>query len=140
MFNNPDTTPSSDTETIIGSTVKVEGDFIGQGNIIVEGEVIGSLKTDGDLRIGSRATIRADVTAASAVVAGTVHGNITTQEQLELLDTAVVDGDIMAARVSMVPGAVFNGKCSMEQKSSKNVAASALKAANEEIKEKEEDK
>ena len=132
MFKNSDIPPSADTETIIGSTVKVEGDFVGKGNIVVEGEVSGSLKTDGEVRVGTRATINANISAASAMIAGTVHGNISVSERLDLTETALIDGDITAKSVSMTPGAVFNGKCAMGGSSKQPVQTSSYKNAKKE--------
>ena len=53
MFNNKqdykDLKDLKEIETIIGPSVKVKGDFHGSGNIVVEGIVEGSLKSDSTL-------------------------------------------------------------------------------------------
>ena len=38
-------------ETVIGPSVKVDGDFAGEGNVLVQGVVNGTLKTKGNLRV-----------------------------------------------------------------------------------------
>ena len=65
-----------DIETIIGSTVKVEGDFKGQGDVVVEGQVQGKLSTKGNLSVGENAKITADVSAHNAIIAGELIGNL----------------------------------------------------------------
>jgi len=100
-----------ENETIIGPTVKVDGDFISEGNVWVQGVVNGSLKTRGDLRVDKGSKIKADVEAANAVVAGQVKGNLTIQSNLELGATAVIEGDIVAKVLSIEPGAILNGHC-----------------------------
>jgi cytoskeletal protein CcmA (bactofilin family) len=106
--------PSAQTgETIIAQGVRVEGDFHSQGDVIIDGEVSGSVETKSALTIGETAKIHADVKAASAVVAGEVVGNIFAGEMLELLATSHVKGDIVTGRISVAAGAQVNGRVSM---------------------------
>lgn len=42
----------NEIETVIGPSVKVEGDFVTEGNMIVEGTICGSIKTSKNLKIG----------------------------------------------------------------------------------------
>jgi len=100
-------------ETIIGPSVKVKGDFNSHGNIIVEGIVEGTLKTKGNLRVGSQAKITADVEAKEAKISGEVTGNLKIKGYLELSATAKVTGDIEAVSMSIERGAILNGKCAM---------------------------
>ncbi|MFH1047331.1 MAG: polymer-forming cytoskeletal protein [Patescibacteria group bacterium] len=100
-------------ETIISASVKVEGDFVSQGNVLIEGEVEGSLRTEKDLRVGEHARISADVFAASATVAGEVRGNIEVSGRLELEPTAKIYGDVKTADLIVASGAVINGKLVM---------------------------
>lgn len=102
-------------ETIIAPGVRVEGDFTSQGFVLIDGEVIGSVKTEADLDVGERAKISADVTASNAHVAGTVKGNIHVAERLEVASTAHVAGDIDAKILVVEQGAIINGKISMNE-------------------------
>lgn len=102
-------------ETVIGPSVKVEGDFISKGNVTVEGAVYGTLKTDKDLKIGSGAKISADVFAANAFIAGEIKGNVKVGNKLELTDTSKIFGDVETRTLVMAAGSVLNGKCSMCQ-------------------------
>ncbi len=117
MFNRREETnhmPSSNgQETIIAQGVKVEGDFTSSGDVVIDGEVSGSIQTAASLRVGDTAKITADVTAAVAVIAGVVQGNVKVAERLELLETSVVDGDITCRVLSVAPGARINGRVEM---------------------------
>ena len=42
---DPIAVSSASEDTIIGKTIKIEGDLISDGDIVVEGEVSGSVKT-----------------------------------------------------------------------------------------------
>ncbi|MFA6410301.1 MAG: polymer-forming cytoskeletal protein [Candidatus Buchananbacteria bacterium] len=98
-------------ETIIGPSVQVEGNFVANGDIIIEGTVSGSIKTEKNLRIGDEAKIFADIWAANAIIAGEVQGNITIKEGLELTSTARVFGDVKTKTIVISAGATLQGKC-----------------------------
>ncbi len=101
-------------ETVIAPGVKVEGDFTSQGFVLIDGEVVGSIKTESDLDIGERAQISADVTASNAHVAGSVKGNIKVGERLEVARTARIFGDITSKVLVVEQGALINGKVTMD--------------------------
>lgn len=100
-------------DTIIAEGVKVEGDFKSRGNIIIEGAVDGSIKTNNNLQVGERAKISANVEATNAYVAGEISGNVSVKEKLELAPTAKIFGDLEAKTLIINAGALFNGKCQM---------------------------
>lgn len=100
-------------DTIIAQGVKVEGDFNSKGNIVIEGVVVGSVKTNNDLHVGEKAKISASVSAKNALICGEVQGNIKAREKLELSPTSKVYGDIEAKILIINAGAIMNGKCAM---------------------------
>lgn len=104
---------SSGQETIIAQGVKVEGDFTSSGDVLIDGEVSGSVRTAAALRIGDAARIRADVTAGTAVIAGEVEGNVHIADRLELMERSVVHGDVECQVLSVAAGATINGRISM---------------------------
>jgi len=104
---------NENTETIIGSGVKLEGTFAASGNITVKGVVSGSIETENDLYVEDGAVIEADVKAKNIFVAGEIKGNLKAQEKIELKKTAKVNGDVECKFLSVEEEAVFNGKCVM---------------------------
>lgn len=113
MFKSQEEESFKKVETIIGPSVKVKGDFNSQGNIVVEGIVEGSLKTKGNLHIGDKAKVIAEVEANDAKIGGQVNGNIKIKGYLEIMATAKIFGDIEASILSIERGAILNGKCAM---------------------------
>lgn len=113
MFKKDDSSEGGIQDTIIAQGVKVEGEFDSQGNVVVEGEVHGSLHTERELRVGEQARIIANVVAENAIVSGEVQGNIKVNDRLELTPTSRISGDIEAKTISIAPGAILNGRCSM---------------------------
>lgn len=114
MFNkNQDINSSKNIETIIGPSVKVEGDFRGEGDLIIEGILIGNLQTKNNLKIGQNAVVEAEIKANNAFISGKVKGNITVKGKLEITSTAIVLGDIKAQILSIESGALLKGKLDM---------------------------
>jgi cytoskeletal protein CcmA (bactofilin family) len=107
-------------ETVVGPSLKVKGNFKGKGNIIVEGEVDGSLKTDSFIFIGNQAKVTASVEAKTAKIGGIVTGNLKIYEHLDIVGSAQIYGDIQCASLSVEKGAKINGKCIMEEKTTAN--------------------
>lgn len=129
MFKKED---GDTVETIIGPSVQVEGNFVANGDIIVEGTVSGSIKTEKNLRVGKDAKIFADISANNAFVAGEIQGNIKIKENLELTNTAKIFGDVKTKILNVSPGAALNGKCSAgEETKAKFEKADGPKASRE---------
>ncbi len=101
-------------ETIIAHGVRVEGDFISESDILIEGEVVGSIKTTGDLRVGDQAQISGTVTSQNAFISGRVEGNVSIVDRLEISSGAVIVGDLSTTVISISAGAKLNGTISMD--------------------------
>lgn len=100
-------------ETIIAQGVRIEGEFIAQGDIVIEGEVRGTIITEGDLRIGDAAKVEADIRAQNAVVSGEVRGTMQIAAKLELMPSSRFTGDISVDVLSVGAGAQVNGTVHM---------------------------
>ena len=114
MFNkNQSSLPQKNVETIIGPSVKLEGKFKGEGDLVVEGILIGGLETKKNLKVGTNAIIQANVRADNAFVSGKIKGNISVKGKLEITNTAIILGDIRAKIISIESGALVQGKVIM---------------------------
>jgi len=103
----------SQATTVIARGVKVEGDFNSDGDVLIEGEVKGSLKTTSDLSVGGESVIAADIKAGTATVSGRVDGNMIIDAQLVVKSSANIHGDIVAETMSVEKGAQLEGKVSI---------------------------
>ncbi|MBI4994721.1 polymer-forming cytoskeletal protein [Candidatus Peregrinibacteria bacterium] len=102
------------SETIIGPSVHLEGNFNSQGNIKIAGSLAGSLQTVGNVVIEEGAKVHASVGAQMALVAGEVRGDVKIKDKLELTSTARVWGNVEAKVLVIAAGAILNGKCNMK--------------------------
>jgi excisionase family DNA binding protein len=82
-------------------------------NLRINGKFEGNLDTKGNLTIGQTANVNADITGDTIIIEGRVKGKITAREKLIILPTAIVEGDIFPASLSIGDGGIFEGKCSM---------------------------
>lgn len=122
MFNKNHSGASKEgVETIIGPSVKIEGNFVCQGGIVIEGEVKGTISTAGFLEVGDKASVVADVTAQEARIGGEVRGNLKIEGYLELTASAKIIGDMEVASLSIARGATIKGKCTVAANESKAI-------------------
>ncbi len=109
--NKPD--KFKNAETIIGPSIKVKGNFQGQGDIIILGLLEGSLKTNASVFIGAKAKITANISAKDIIVNGEVHGNLKIKNYLSIGNTAKISGDLQYGEISIDKGANINGQLLM---------------------------
>lgn len=110
---------------MIGASVVIKGEVSAREDLTISGRVEGKVEVrDHVVRVGREAQVHASIQARAVAVEGTVKGNITATERIELLENGSVEGDIAAPKVAMAEGAQFRGKIDM----------SSPKAASAEIK------
>ena len=103
----------SHISNIIGQETVLEGSMGSTGNIRLEGKIYGNVTAKAKFVMGKEACIEGNVVARSGEIAGNIKGNIEISELLILKPSAVVNGDILANRLVVEPGATFNGSCKM---------------------------
>jgi cytoskeletal protein CcmA (bactofilin family) len=95
----------------IGASIVIKGDITAREDLVVSGRIEGSITVDGhSVIVHSGAEVLADVQAHAIVVAGQVLGALSADEAIELQPTAQVEGELVAPRLKVHDGAVFNGK------------------------------
>lgn len=107
--------------TVIGESYTFTGEFQGGSIIRVEGTIIGNVHVDAGVILGEKGKIEGDITTKSAVIHGTVNGNITAT-QLEIKKTAHVNGDITTDTIEIELGAQYNGRLNMHRQQRLSVA------------------
>lgn len=103
-----------ETETVIGPSVHLEGNFNSQGNIQIAGSLSGSLQTAGIVKVEAGAMVHANIVAKEVIIDGEVKGDVKAAERLELGPTARLWGNIETKVLSVAPGAFLSGKCNMK--------------------------
>lgn len=117
-------------ETIIGSSIRVDGNLLLRNSVRIDGLVNGNIfQEDGyeaTVAIAKGATVNGDIRAKHVIVSGNLQGNIFSSDRVELLDTAFVSGDITYGTLGMQVGAKLEGKLRQADGESSSQAAGAL--------------
>ena len=119
MFNKPQPNGSKNQEVdsssrnIIASDTVFKGDIQSNGNIRIDGTVIGTLNCKCKVVVGDSGKIEGEVVCQSANISGEVKVKITVTELLTLKASSKLVGDIIAGKLEVEPGAIFSGNCSM---------------------------
>jgi cytoskeletal protein CcmA (bactofilin family) len=102
-------------EARIGSAARVRGRIHGDGDLLVEGHVEGSVTLRGDLTIAEGASVSSESVSAHAVfIAGTLEGNVAATGVVRLAPGARVRGDVQGNAVTIDDGAHFTGRLDCE--------------------------
>jgi len=98
----------------VGNGTVLTGETNFQSMLRVDGHLTGKVHSDnGTLVIGTDGLVDADIEVLSAVVNGSVNGDITASERVELGRASKVVGNITTPQIVIEPGAVFEGSCHM---------------------------
>ena len=96
--------------TAIGKTIRILGDVVAAEELEIEGKIEGTVRChENHVLIAPEGVVRGDLEAAYAEIDGHFTGNIVTTDGVALGQSAVIEGNILAPRVSMIGGCVFNG-------------------------------
>lgn len=97
----------------IGAGTEIKGDIQCDGDLRIDGSVVGTIDVKGKVVIGNAGVIEGEVTCKNGDVSGKIRGKITVQELLSLKSSSEFRGDIITKKLSIEPGSQFNGTCQM---------------------------
>lgn len=99
--------------TVVGVNVALSGTLKDQNDIVVHGMVDGQVISDKSVSVGQSAQVKGPVKASIVTVAGTVRGEISAAERLEIMETGKVFGSITTKDLIVRSGAIISGKVEM---------------------------
>ncbi len=101
---------------LIGKGTEITGDINSLGDVRIDGTLKGNLITKGKFVLGPNGSITGNVKSQNADLSGEVKGTVEVDDMLSLKVSARITGDIITGKLSIEPGAVFSGNCSMGAK------------------------
>ncbi|MFO7849640.1 MAG: polymer-forming cytoskeletal protein [Spirochaetia bacterium] len=113
MARNYRKNKSAEYATTLGKATKLSGKLTYTESLRINGIFEGEIVSEGSLYIAEGAKVRADITAESVLLGGTVYGDVAATKKVELLSTCRLFGDIKAPSVRIADGVVFEGSCEM---------------------------
>ena len=96
-------------ESLIASDITIEGKIEGGGSVRIAGKFKGDVSVQGDLAIEVGAKLTGGVRADKVTIGGELEGNIEEASRVDLLQTAVLIGDIKTQSVTVAAGARMRG-------------------------------
>ena len=98
----------------VGNGTVLTGETSFQAMLRIDGHLTGRISSEsGTLIVGSSGRVDANIAVASAIISGTVNGDIVATEKLELTRTARIIGNVQTPRLVIDDGAIFEGGCTM---------------------------
>ncbi|GAB1451029.1 polymer-forming cytoskeletal protein [Draconibacterium sp.] len=98
---------------IISEGTKIKGDVIANGDIRIDGELMGNISAKSKLVIGTKGRIEGQIICNNIEISGYVKGKVTATDLINMKSTSQIVGDIVAGKLSIEPGAMFSGSCMM---------------------------
>src|SRR5580698_8426816 len=100
----------------IGKTVVIRGELKGSEDLIVDGQLEGTISlSEGRLTIGPSADVAADLSAKDVLILGHLQGNVIASGRVDLRAGCTMEGDIRALRLAVEDNAVFRGRVDLTQ-------------------------
>ena len=98
---------------LVATGTKITGDLLSDGDIRIDGELMGNLESKGRLVIGASGKVEGEIRCKSCEISGTQKGKLFITELLSLKASSAVSGDMVTGKLSIEPGAYFMGTCNM---------------------------
>ncbi len=99
--------------SILGPTLKFKGELTANEDLVIQGQIEGSIKHTSNLTIGEEGKLKADVVAEHISVEGKVDGDLEGRNAVVVKNNANVEGNIYSPVVTLHEGATFNGRIDM---------------------------
>lgn len=100
---------------LIAKGTRITGDVASDGDLRIDGEIVGNLETKGRLVIGPSGKIEGEIKCKSSEISGTHKGKLYVSDLLSLKASSNVIGEIVTGKLSIEPGAFFAGTCTMNE-------------------------
>lgn len=101
-------------ETVIGSSITVDGEILGDEPLVVHGHIKGRVSLREGMYVEPSGVIEADVETREVHVSGQLTGNVIAKERVEIKTGGKITGDIRSPRILIADGALFKGNIDMD--------------------------
>jgi cytoskeletal protein CcmA (bactofilin family) len=122
--------PGEVRRNVIAEGTVIVGNINAEGDLRVEGKVVGTLVCNSKLVVSGTGYIEGNIDARVATVEGEVKGNVITRELLTIDKTGKIFGDIFTQKLVVQMGAIFTGNSKMAE-AAKEVLTRAPQRAKE---------
>ena len=116
---------SAKVDTIIGQQTRIEGNIHFTGGLHIDGHIKGNIVSgEGSasvLTVSEHGSIEGNVQVPTVILNGTVTGDVSTEERIELAAKAQVNGNVFYNLIEMAMGAAVNGNLVHQTESNSSI-------------------
>jgi cytoskeletal protein CcmA (bactofilin family) len=105
--------PESPGVVVLGPRDSLVGTLTVDGDVRIEGTLDGEVTATGEVNVHTTGTARAQIAANDIVINGSVDGSSVAKDLVSIGESAVVTGEVRAARLRVDEGASINATISM---------------------------
>lgn len=102
------------SQNIISQGTKIVGDFNSEGDFRIDGTLEGNIKTSGKVVVGKSGLIKGTLQGTDAYFEGKFSGKLAISGTLTLKSSSEIEGEVVAGKLAVEPGATFNVTCIMK--------------------------
>jgi cytoskeletal protein CcmA (bactofilin family) len=95
--------------TLINEGCKISGEITGNGDFMINGEVVGDCDVDGTVSLAGSGYWQGAIRAHNVIVSGHIEGDITAAGKVEITKTARISGTVTGEAIAVAEGAVVEG-------------------------------
>jgi len=110
-----DTLDDADFDTILARDIEFSGSLQFEKPFLIRGRLSGNINARGMLVIDEEAVVEANIFASRVIIRGSVKGDVTASEKVEVAITGKLIGNVKAPEIFMETGCTFNGRCTMTE-------------------------
>jgi cytoskeletal protein CcmA (bactofilin family) len=88
----------------------VTGSLNCSGDLVVDGLVMGELKSSGAVTLSTKGRWEGNIEAANAILSGKLEGDVSVSEKLEVRSSARIRGSLRARTIAVAEGALIDGQ------------------------------
>ena len=114
-----DALEDEDFDTILSSDIDFSGTLNFEKPFLIRGKFSGNIMAKGLLVIDEEAVVDANINASRVIIRGSVKGDVTASEKVEVTISGKLSGNVKAPEIFMETGCTFNGRCTMTERNIK---------------------
>ncbi len=107
----------SQVPNIIAAGTEIVGDITSNGDFRIEGSIKGKIVAKGRIVIGESGKVEGEIICSDADFRGSILGKVEVSNLTILKESATFNGEVLTKKISIEPGAVFTGTCTMRTES-----------------------
>lgn len=115
--------------SILGEGVEMQGELSFSHGIRVDGIIRGKVRSESCLVIGPKGSVQAEVNIRKILINGEFRGSIRASDRVEIHKDGKVYGDLYTPCLIIEAGALFEGKCNMNEQRTAELSAEAQTGA-----------